>query len=368
MNNKLYAQRILLTVTGLSPQIVTETLYALHHAGEALPTAIHLLSTREGAERARLTLLTEGWLAKLCDDYLLPMPTFNARHIHILTNSDGQPLDDIRSPADNQAAADGICEWVRRFTQDEAISLHVSIAGGRKTMGFYAGYALSLFGRQQDHLSHVLVSPPYEAHPQFYYPMPYPHIIHTQGPGGKPLDTQNAEITLASIPFVRLRHGLPDAILSGKASFSAAVSSAQEYLGPARLSIDLAGQTLTAAGKTIKFPPAELAFYSWLVRRQVQGRPLLGCPPDGAPDRDYAKDFLAEYRQIHLPQGARERTEQTLAEGMSKAYFMERRSKVNRLLKEQLGHHADDYLLHAGGKRGYTRYGVKVAVERIEFG
>jgi CRISPR-associated protein (TIGR02584 family) len=33
----------------------------------------------------------------------------------------------------------------------------MSIAGGRKTMGFYAGYALSLYGRAQDRMSHVLV-------------------------------------------------------------------------------------------------------------------------------------------------------------------------------------------------------------------
>jgi CRISPR-associated protein (TIGR02584 family) len=28
--------------------------------------------------------------------------------------------------------------------------------GERKTMGFYVGYALSLFGRAQDRLSHVI--------------------------------------------------------------------------------------------------------------------------------------------------------------------------------------------------------------------
>ena len=37
-------------------------------------------------------------------------------------------------------------------------------------MGYYLGYALSLFGRSQDRLSHVLVSDGYEGHPEFYYP------------------------------------------------------------------------------------------------------------------------------------------------------------------------------------------------------
>jgi CRISPR-associated protein (TIGR02584 family) len=48
--------------------------------------------------------------------------------------------------------------------------LHVSIAGGRKSMGFFAGYAFSLFGRTQDRLSHVLVNDPFESFPDFYFP------------------------------------------------------------------------------------------------------------------------------------------------------------------------------------------------------
>jgi CRISPR-associated protein (TIGR02584 family) len=50
------------------------------------------------------------------------------------------------------------------------VSLHVSIAGGRKTMGFYAGYALSLYGRAQDRMSHVLVDEKFEKGINFYYP------------------------------------------------------------------------------------------------------------------------------------------------------------------------------------------------------
>ena len=91
-------------------------------------------------------------------------------------------------PADNDATADAITERLRAFTADPETALHVSIAGGRKTMGYYLGYALSLFGRPQDRLSHVLVSPPFESHPQFYYPSPGERVIHTLGPNPQPLD------------------------------------------------------------------------------------------------------------------------------------------------------------------------------------
>jgi CRISPR-associated protein (TIGR02584 family) len=59
MNPENYPRRILLCVAGLSPQIVTETLYALAVMGKPcfVPTEIHLLTTAEGAERVRLSLL-----------------------------------------------------------------------------------------------------------------------------------------------------------------------------------------------------------------------------------------------------------------------------------------------------------------------
>lgn len=54
-----YPHRILLCVTGLSPQIVTETLYALAvaRATPFIPTEIHLLTTTDGARLARAALL-----------------------------------------------------------------------------------------------------------------------------------------------------------------------------------------------------------------------------------------------------------------------------------------------------------------------
>lgn len=149
-----YSKRILLVITGLSPQVVTETLYALAISQEQVfvPTEIHVVTTAEGAQRARLTLLSDepGWFYRLCADYGLPSIAFDSEHIQVLEDSKGNPLQDIRTPEENACVADQISELVRGFAQDEQAALHVSIAGGRKTMGFYLGYALSLYGRPQD--------------------------------------------------------------------------------------------------------------------------------------------------------------------------------------------------------------------------
>lgn len=358
---------ILLAVTGLSPQVVTETLYALHQQGPAMPEQIHILTTAEGYQRARLTLINDGWLARFYNDYKLPKPDFSERHIHILQHANGEPLVDIRTQADNQAMADGITEWIRTLTADPDTALHVSIAGGRKTMGFYAGYALSLYGRPQDRLSHVLVSADYESHPQFYYPTPYPQVIYGNDPTRKPLDTQNAEVMLADIAFVRLRHGLDQALLQGKSSFSQSVAKAQQAIGPAHLSINLKQRSIKAQDTLIKLTPADLAFYSWLLKRQLAGQPLPICPNDGAPEHEYAEQYLQEYRLINGELGGADRTIQALQHGMGKAFFEQRKSRINKTLQQTLLHAASAYLISPEGKRPQTRYQIMLDAEQIQY-
>ena len=77
----------------------------------------------------------------------------------VLTDMQGE-MTDIRSPEDNLSAADQVAKLIRELTNDPDRQLHVSLAGGRKTMSFYLGYALSIFGRDDDRLSHVLVDEP----------------------------------------------------------------------------------------------------------------------------------------------------------------------------------------------------------------
>jgi len=359
-------QSILLAVTGLTPQVVTETLYALHDQGEPLPSSIHILSTAEGCQRAKLTLINDGWLARFCRDYHLQQPEFSETSIHILRQANGEPLTDIRTQADNQAMADAITEWIRTFTADPDTDLHVSIAGGRKTMGFYAGYALSLYGRAKDRLSHVLVSPDYESHPQFYYPTPYSHVIYGNDPSRKPLDTQHAKVMLADIAFVRLRHGLDQALLEGKTSFSQSVAVAQQALGPARLTINPETRQFIAHGKPVKLSPADLAFYLWLLNRQKTKLPAPNCPSDGAPDEAYGNQFLLHYGRINGKMGGADRTIDTLKNGMSKTFFEQRKSRINKTLIQTLAYAAQPYLITSEGKRPSTQYRIALEQNQIE--
>jgi len=342
-----YPQRILLCVTGLSPQIVTETLYALaiEHQPAFVPTEVHLLTTSEGAKLAQASLLhSDGgqFLTLFAEWPQFARPKLDAQTIHVISGPDGQPLADIRMPAENTAVADAIASVVRDLTRDPESAVHVSIAGGRKTMGFYLGYALSLYARPQDRLSHVLVSAPFESHPEFFYPPRQPRRLATRD--GHHIDTADARVTLAEIPFVRLRHGLPEALLQGEARFSEAVSAIQQSFAPPYLFIDLKQRHVVCGNKTVSIKPQLLAWLAWWAMLAREERPETTWR-----DADTGL-FLAVYRAVvGIDAVDYEKTADLLGNGMGKEFFQTKNAKLERILKDTLGPAAAPYLLATTG-------------------
>jgi CRISPR-associated protein (TIGR02584 family) len=271
-----YPRRILLCVTGLSPQVMTETLFALavQRQPAFVPTEIHVVSTSDGIERADYMLLSksQGYFRRLQQDHGLPEIAFSRATMHEIRGMDCHPLADIRTPDDNAAAADTITQLVSKLTRDPEAAVHVSIAGGRKTLGFYLGYALSLFGRPQDRLSHVLVSPDFENLKDFFYPTPGEHIIFNRD--GKPLDAAQARVELAEIPFVRLRDDLPEAAVNGLVSFGDIVRAAETSRAEPHLRVLIGERAIECNGVRVDLPPQSFAVYGWLAERcwdEVEG-------------------------------------------------------------------------------------------------
>lgn len=362
-----YPRRILLCVVGLTPQVITETLYALAVLRDPpfVPTEIRVVTTSEGSQRALLTLLDPdtGALPQLAKDYALDglAAALTPERIHTITDDTGAALDDISSDNDNRFAADVLTAIVQRLTADPAAALHVSIAGGRKTLGFFAGYAVSLFGRGQDRLSHVLVSPEFEAHPQFFYPPPKPRVLFTRD--NRPVRTDAARIILADIPFVRLRHGLPRSLLAGGTSYARAVAGVQQSLGPPELVLDPERRELTAGGTVIPLSGALFAWILWLA-----GRRKRESPDEGAVHWTEAnvEEFLAVYERV----AGRfvspvERARRSLAKGMTREYFEEKKARYKKLVRDALGVAGEPYCIHAVGRRPRTRFGLRLPADAI---
>lgn len=134
-----YPRRVLLAVAGTTPQILTETLYALtQSATPFIPTEVHVMTTSEGAHRIRLQLLDKenGKFLEFCRDYGLTRKiTFKPSNVKVLSNGGRERLQDIVSPRDPDCA------------------IHACFAGGRKTMGFYLEYSTDLVFRSDATLS-----------------------------------------------------------------------------------------------------------------------------------------------------------------------------------------------------------------------
>jgi CRISPR-associated protein (TIGR02584 family) len=334
-----HRQKILLCVTGLSPQIVTETLYALAVAQDPpwIPSEIRLLTTTRGAENAKLMLLSDqpGWFHRLCQDWCLPHIAFDESHIEVIANSAGHPLADILDDADNQCAADSIADCVRRLTQDGNTEIHASIAGGRKTMGFFLGYAMSLWGRQQDRLSHVLVSSPYESRAEFFYPTPTPFVIPAKDRGQDPLDASKARVWLGDIPFVRLRHLLPDALRVGQGKFAEAVSAANTALDHISLEIDVARSAIRINGISMRLPPMPFALITLLAWRQKNHLPPLQAPSKETDDPEWKRQALFDLQQVMGEMNIRDSVYRRLTDAKAMGdTFNEQLSKLSKALRD----------------------------------
>jgi CRISPR-associated protein (TIGR02584 family) len=366
--NNRHTRRILLAACGMTPQIVTESLYALAVRNNIpwLPTEIKLITTRNGRERARLTLLEgERWLHRFYEEYNLPPAQFDLDSVEVLTSESGEPLEDIRTPADNRRAADQIANFVRSLTQDESTQIHASLAGGRKTIGFFLGHAMSLYARAHDQLSHVLVSEPFENNPEFFYPSRESRVIYSPRPDCQPLDASKAEVTLAELPFVRLRDLMPREFLNRPLPFQEAVDVVQTALS-AELIIDLKARKIVAGGREVFLQPVELAFLSMLARRTVNGEGPIPGPTQG-PDPDLAKAFLREYEMIRGKFSTHERTHRALKDGMDRDFFLQKRSLLEKALRASLGPMCGPYLVQTEGSRPNTRYKLSLDPSKIRW-
>jgi CRISPR-associated protein (TIGR02584 family) len=354
-------RRVLLAVTGLTPQIVTETLYALACRPEQpwIPHEVYLITTATGADNARLNLLAGGrWFHRLREDYGLPPIAFTPDHILVLRDGEGRPLEDIRTQAHNTLAADFITETLRRLTEDPATEIHVSIAGGRKTMGYYLGYALSLYGRPRDRLSHVLVSDPYETNRDFYYPTPYEHPIHSRrGDKEITVDARNACVDLADIPFVLLRDGLPERLRTGQASFTQVVAMANRGLQPPRLVLDPGTFEAWADDEALALSETEFLILLWLAERARRGESATDWSA-----RAMAEEFLTVVQRVANPMsGHFDRIAKAFADHdyfphKTAKYFEPHKSRINRMLEHRLGQRPAERYAIARSRADETTY------------
>lgn len=363
-----YRKRLLILVAGLTPQIVTETLYALaSQAKPFVPTHIHMITTQPGAERANMLLLKSppAYFHQLCAELGLPPIDFSTRSIHVLRDNDGAPLTDIRSPEDNACVADQIMQLMRDWCADEQAALHVSLAGGRKTMTYYLGTALSLFGRPQDRLSHVLVDEAFENHRDFFYPTHHSKLIYDKD--NQPLDTSQARVSLAQIPFVRLSSEKPELLRQGSRTFSEMVDAAQQALGPLQLTLHPMLGELRVQGQKARLADTDMAFMLWFIAMARDCNSPWRPPTEGEFCTESASQFLQQYAAMQkLHGGSDDRPYESLRKGLDLDWFRNRIKHLKQVLTKQLGASMANRVRIGLIARNPARYGLTLPLEQIQ--
>jgi len=370
-------KRILLAVCGLSPQVITETLYALHQNYQ-LVDAIHVITTRDGKEGIFAQLLSgkSGHYYRYLAEYGIDANSidFGPDNIHVITDEHGNEIPDIVSESDNERLLGKCLELAFRFTADPATAVFFSIAGGRKTMSACLMVAAQMYGRPQDRVYHVLVSPEFESNRDFFYPPRESKIIELSDASGQPFfkETKYAEINLVHIPFVSIRERFSgDYLDSPRDPGTLLLSLIKEE--EAKLTVNLLDLKVIYKHLEADLMPARLALYVFFVLQKKN------CPKDVSSCGKCRECFM-NIQEILGNQGVIADIYGKLGKHyylgadrvsgimkLDKENFNSYRSKVNADLRKIFGHHAvKDIGISSIGRRPNTRYGIKLDKSRIE--
>ena len=365
-----FPRRILLATLGLNPQVLTETLYALAvPAGSAtppfVPTAIQVVTTVRGRDHARRTLLARrtGHFFRFCADYRIDPRAIGFDHRSFLVvEREGRPLADVTTTADHAAVAETVVRLVRRLTADDEAAVHASLAGGRRTMGLYLAHALSLYGRSQDRLSHVIVDSRFAAADGFYYPPPTSAAVVIRD---RRVNTSDARVTLADVPVLRLREELPLSVIDDLPPPGAMRTRPPRAAASPTLELHRRRRRVSAGSETLHLPPADFAFYALMARRRAGGRDYVNYRTPGL-----AGEYLREYASVTTDHWAPNaaRVHRRLRDGIDREWFEQRKARVNHALRAALGAWLSrPYQIATRGRRPDTRFGLLVDPARIVF-
>jgi len=373
------ARHLLIALLGRTPQILTETLYALCVVQGVPISEIWAISTQEGREAALDKLLDRrhGRFYQMQKDYPAPCGRVRFSAGQILVAQDGLlPVADIRSRRDSETFLELILRVLWEKTSDANTAVHCSLAGGRKTMSTYMALVIQMLGREQDKLYHVLLTPPEaEHHADFYYPAPMSQILPL--PDGREFDSAEVKVELVEIPYVRLRERLPVEVLARRASFAELLQWTQAEIAALprapMLQVVPKRRLLRIGGREIELPPIEFCLYWHFAERSQQRPPFISREayeqyfekPEGSAFLRIASvnDLLAKYRVLEGAAGMLKRFKDSLQrdKGLTLERLLQYISKINRKLETALANleTLELYRISAVGRYGKC-YGLKL--------
>ena len=370
-------KNILLAVVGLSPQVITETLYALHQSNQTVD-AIHVITTRAGKEKIYAELLggEGGHYYRYLQDYDIESAAidFSERNIHVVKDEHGIERSDIVDQLDNERLLKMCLELTFYFTKDSDSAVFFSVAGGRKTMSSCLSLAAQMYGRPQDRLYHVLVSSEFESNRNFYYPPKESRSIELKDKKGQPFykETKYAQIHLIPIPFVSIREKISQDLLKNPEDPATLMLSLIREEA-SRLIVNLVSRKVIYKKQELDLMPARRALYALFVMQkkncQIEIERCGSCTECFLDiDSIYAKqDQITDFYRRMSGSRPLDEMSDTGITSLSADNFNMYKGKLKGDFLNRFGPYALKELEIASvGSRPNTRYGILMDKSKIE--
>lgn len=355
-------KNILICVSGLTPQIVTETLFCLAVKEKIPIDEIYVLTTKRGRDvilgldehpSTPKTALSKE-IKNLCKHYKIRKPKFEENDTHIIVaKEESIELSDIRSDKDNILFPNRVASFIREKTADPNNALYCSITGGRKSMSVHLANALSLFARENDKLLHVLTSEENEF--KGFYPMN---------------KKEAKELEFSEIPFIRLRSILGSEIKNLK-NYSDFVEQTQKQLKALTDKTKIILKTDTREVKfgmnSVKLEPQEFAIYFKMLELKQEGKEKFSV--GHLTDIEFAQavfSFMKEkYPYYYFDENKKK---PWWEKGFRPEAIRSKRSKINKCLLTLFEDDvtANQFLISSEREYGNTKYFIKADKDKIK--
>lgn len=373
-------KEILVCVIGATPQIITETIYALAHKNPSIYiNEIFIITTSTGKKQIEETLIKKGILKKLIKEYKLPSLEIKPSSIIVIKDRNGKEIDDIRNSYQSEATADTIISLIKGLTKDSSVRLHCSLAGGRKTMGFYLGSAMELFARPWDKLYHVLVSSEFESNPDFFYKPKREKLIQCRLPNGDKvqISTEKAKIELIELPFIKLAGKIK---LYGN-SFTELIEETQSEINLALIQpfikIKLKERKISIGTTSFSMNPILIAIYATILKQKILCTKNKNCSDcdecyiylTKLTEKPLIDELVEFYAMAYKPSIVDiEDRKYKLEKGISPYTLRSYITKINTIISKAISEQtlASLYKIKSIRRYGATTYGVSIDRRKIK--
>jgi len=309
-------KQIVLCTLGLTPQILTELIYYIGVVQKQKIDELVILTTEAGREMSQSILFEpdKSPLYQLGADWNISWVKNIAQNVKYETIQ--SISNDFISQNEVSYMQKQVLEIVRILCKSQNSCLHACLAGGRKQLSSALTIAMTLYGRDQDTLSHLIVSQNVVSNPAFFYPPPTKENII--GLNNQSVNSSKANIYISNILFPRLSK-LPSECRDLMEKLMS-TDSPQPWLD-----INLNKRQILINNQIIDMPPSLAAWLAWLATNSLNGK--RGLKRIGSSKEEYLKFYkkFASHKSFL-------RVSAILPDILDPEWMEEKTSRINKLV------------------------------------